>query len=306
MTVNVNDDVGNEQIISVKVLSSSEVNQSQPISSTDPGTLLFRENSAQVQLPVQLTARQQPSKVLKRQLVRSPRKKRISRLTTSYYSAQSDVLIGVACVVFVVGVFMSLLTLQTNHNAAAKVAALSKQVDKQASSGSQDNSFPSTTKPTSQEVNQYYVAPDLPRYLIIPKLNVKARVLQTGIIPSGAVGTANDIFDTAWYTGSAKPGGLGATVIDGHVSGWTTHGVFYSLDKLTAGDTVQIMRGDGVILNYQVMKTQTYSAQNVDMKAAMTPITNGKSGLNLITCTGQVQKSNNQYSERFIVFAQQT
>ena len=149
------------------------------------------------------------------------------------------------------------------------------------------------------------MAPNLPRYLKIPKLGVDARVLQVGVTKTGALGTPNNVFDTAWYTGSAEPGQPGATLIDGHVSSWTSHGVFYGLKTLVPGDAIQIVRGDGTVFNYQVVKTQIYSAGNVNMQAAITPITPGIPGLNLITCTGDVIPGTSTFNERIIVFAQQ-
>jgi len=66
-----------------------------------------------------------------------------------------------------------------------------------------------------------------------------------------------------------------------------------------------VVRGDGTVLNYRVVKTQLYPADNVDMQAAITPVTAGKSGLNLITCAGQVKKGTSEFSKRVIVFAEQ-
>lgn len=199
---------------------------------------------------------------------------------------------------------MSAQTLITNHSATARVAALAKQAGN--NQGASSNSvFPSTVRPTSQQISQYTVAPALPRYLKIPKLNVSARVLQVGLNASGAIGTPNNVFDTAWYTGSAKPGQPGATLIDGHISSWTTHGVFYNLGQLNPGDTLQIVRGDGAVITYQVVRTQIYNVNNVDMKAVLSPVTTGQPGLNLISCTGQWQKSTNEFNERIVVFAQQ-
>jgi LPXTG-site transpeptidase (sortase) family protein len=149
------------------------------------------------------------------------------------------------------------------------------------------------------------VAPDLPRYIKIPKLGVNARILQAGVTSSGALGTPSNVYDAAWYTGSAKPGQPGATLIDGHVSSWTTHGVFYNLKKLVAGDTIQVQRGDGQILTYQVVKSQTYQDDKVDMQAAMTPVVAGQPGLNLITCTGQVKPGTSEFNQRIVVFTKQ-
>lgn len=249
--------------------------------------------------------KRQRSKVLKRQLVRSPLSNDDTARTGKHrYSRLQLGLIGMACLIAVCGLTVTWQSLQTNHAAAAQINVLSKQADKQVANN-QNGSVPSTTKPSSHAISQYAVAADLARYLNIPKLGVHARVLQVGVTTSGALGTPSNVYDTAWYTGSAKPGQPGATLIDGHVSSWTTHGVFYGIKTLKAGDAIQIIRGDGAVLNYQVVKTQVYNADNVDMQAAVTPITAGKSGLNLITCTGQVEKGTSEFNKRVIVFAQQ-
>jgi LPXTG-site transpeptidase (sortase) family protein len=245
---------------------------------------------------------QQRSKVLKRQFV--PPLASSKQRHKQRYSRPQKLLMSMACLVFLAGLLVSAQTLWTNHNASIQVANLAKQASKQVA-GSQSSGLPSTVRPTSQAISQYVVAPDLPRYLKIPKLNISARVLQVGLTASGAVGTPSNVFDTAWYTGSATPGQPGATLIDGHVSSWTTHGVFYNLKQLVVGDNIQIIRGDGTVINYQVVKAQTYNINNVDMKAALSPVTAGKSGLNLITCTGQVEKGTSQFNQRIVVFAQQ-
>jgi sortase (surface protein transpeptidase) len=215
---------------------------------------------------------------------------------------QQKVLFGLALLLFAGGGFVSLQTLHTNHAASAQVSALSQKADNQ---GGQNDALPSTTKPSSAAVKNYVVAPDLPRYIKIPKLSVNARVLQVGVTSSGALGTPNNVYDAAWYTGSSKPGQPGAMLIDGHVSSWTTRGVFYGLKRLVAGDKIQIQRGDGQVFNYQVVKSQMFADDNVDMQAAVRPVTAGKQGLNLISCIGKVKKGTNEFDHRIIVFAEQ-
>lgn len=219
------------------------------------------------------------------------------------YSRLQMALTGMAVVVFVVGLMVSFQSAQTNHQNAAKVAALSKSEDQ--AGGTAGGSVPSTTKPSASAVSNYVVAPDLPRYIRIPKLGVNARVMQTGVKSDGSLGTPGNVYDTAWYTGSAKPGQPGAMLIDGHVSSWTTHGVFYGLKRLVAGDIITVQRGDGQVFTYKVVKTQVYPDTGVDMQAAVTPITPGKPGLNLITCTGSVKPGTSEFNQRIIVFAEQ-
>jgi len=164
---------------------------------------------------------------------------------------------------------------------------------------------PITKKPDTSEFDNYKVAADLPRYILIPKISVKAMVKQVGITKDNQIGIPANVHDTAWYNQSAKPGQPGAVLIDGHVSSWKTHGVFYDLKKLVTGDSISIERGDGTVLTYNVTKKETYAADKVDMAAALAPVNPDKPGLNLITCTGTVIKGTNDFDKRIVVFAEQ-
>src|ERR1019366_6494106 len=126
-----------------------------------------------------------------------------------------------------------------------------------------------------------------------------------GVTTTGALATPSNIYNAAWYNESAAPGQPGAMLVDGHVSSWTAHGVFYGLDTLAAGDKIQVERGDGQIFNYQVIKSEVYNSDDVDMNAAITPVDLTKPGLNLITCAGDVIPGTSEFNKRIIVFASQ-
>jgi sortase (surface protein transpeptidase) len=162
---------------------------------------------------------------------------------------------------------------------------------------------PATVKPTPKAVTSYTVPANHPRYLTIPKLGVNARVLPVGLTNSKAIGTPSNVYDTAWYDATSLPGQPGATLIDGHVSSWTTHGVFYNLKSLVPGDKIEIQTGNGDKYIYQVIKTQIYDTANIDVNSLLKPIDPTKSGLNLITCTGDVIKGTNRFNERVVVYA---
>lgn len=217
-------------------------------------------------------------------------------------------LAGVACVVLVAGAVVTWQTILTNRAAASATSLLinaSKNKPFTTSATSVASvSIPSTTPPTQSEISSYVVASDLARYIKIPKITVYARVTQVGLDSSGAVGTPSNTNDTSWYTGSAKPGVAGATLIDGHVSSLNYHGVFHDLKNLVPGDSIQIIRGDGKILNYSVVTTRYYDNDNVDMSAVLSSITPGKSGLNLITCAGKFIPGTITFSQRVVVFAE--
>jgi len=210
------------------------------------------------------------------------------------------VLVGMAFLVFGLGVLTTVQTLQTNQNAKSQVDALSQQND--------SNNVPSEQKPSSGTINNYQVAPGLPKFIKIAKLGIDARILQTSVTETGELGSPSNIYDTDWYSGSARPGdpaSQGAVLIDGHVHGPTLPGVFADIKNLQLNDMVQIVRGDNQIFNYRVIEVQNYQANTMDMGAALKSIKPGTAGLNLITCGGLYSSKNHEYLQRTVVYAAQ-
>lgn len=191
------------------------------------------------------------------------------------------------------------------HAANRRADETAAKQQNSANHGHATGSNPSTQIPAQSTVDTYQVAADLPRYIFIPKLSVKAMVKQVGLTRAGAVGAPTNVYDTAWYNGSAKPGQPGAMLIDGHISSWTTNGVFYNLKKLVPGDEIKIERGDGKVISYKVLKSQTYAADKVDMAKVLAPVNPDKPGLNLMTCAGDVIKGTTEFNQRVVVFAEE-
>ena len=156
-------------------------------------------------------------------------------------------------------------------------------------------------KPSDDEVKEYVVAPDRPRYLIIEKLGVKkARILPMGVNTSGELDTPRNIFDVGWYEGSGKPGLGGTMMIDGHNGGPHIHGVFKDLPKLANGDIIKVERGDGEVFEYEVVENKaiTLDESNAYMStAAKTPI-EGRESVTLISCTGEWSQQQGTYLSR--------
>lgn len=151
----------------------------------------------------------------------------------------------------------------------------------------------------------YQVASNLPRAIYIDKVNVAARLLHMNVNADGSVQAPRNIFDAGWYTGSVKPGEPGAMFVDGHSSGSSHMGLFGNLDKLVIGDTVQVEKGDGTRLVYQVVFKETVKLADVDMKKALKPYGGAAKGLNLMTCAGGWTSDNTTMTERTIVYTQQ-
>ena len=162
------------------------------------------------------------------------------------------------------------------------------------------------TVPTEQEVVEYVVAADRPRYLSIEKLGVvNARVLPMGINDDGALATPNNIFDVGWYEASGKPGEGKTIVIDGHNGGPNVYGVFKYLPDLVAGDVIVVERGDGVKFRYSVVENKEVSIDASDdyMVTAMRTPEKGKESLTLISCSGDWSWERYTYLSRQFVRA---
>ena len=156
-------------------------------------------------------------------------------------------------------------------------------------------------KPSDNEVKEYIVAPDRPRYLIIEKLGVnKSRILPMGVNASGELDTPRNIFDVGWYEGSGKPGQGGTMMIDGHNGGPHVHGVFKDLPKLANGDVIKIERGDGEVFKYEVVENKSVplDESNVYMATAAKSPVEGRESVTLISCTGEWSQKQGTYLSR--------
>lgn len=232
--------------------------------------------------------------------------RRPSRDTSSKVSRgfqRAHALYGLAGIIVMFGVTVSVVTLRTNHSAQAQIAQNNNSLAQNDAGDDASGSNPSTDKPSPTAVGSYAVAPDLPKYIRIPSLDVFARVRQLGLTKEGALAAPTNVYDAGWYMGSAKPGDPGATLIDGHVSSWSTKGVFHNLNRIKVNDLIEVEVGDGTKRSYKVVQTQQYKADALDMPKLMVSAEKGKSGLNIITCAGKVVRGTNDFEDRFAVFA---
>lgn len=162
------------------------------------------------------------------------------------------------------------------------------------------------TEVTIEEVEQYTVAADKPRYLSIDKLGISnARIVEVGVESTGQLGTPVSIYDVGWYRNSAKPGQGGTMLLDGHNGGPTKTGVFKSLPSLAIGDIITVERGDGTIFKYGVVENNKYSLEEADKNMAKmeTSPKIGQESLSLISCTGEWSNVKKTYLSRQFIRA---
>ena len=159
---------------------------------------------------------------------------------------------------------------------------------------------PSIAEATSLDINNKLNS-GFPVKLKIPKINVNATVEYLGLTPDGAMDSPKGPAPAGWYNLGPKPGEIGSSVIDGH-SGWKggIPAVFDNLNKLKIGDKVYVLNDMGVITTFVVRKVEVYSP-NADASDVFAS-NDGKSHLNLITCTGFWNKILKSHSSRLVVF----
>jgi sortase (surface protein transpeptidase) len=201
--------------------------------------------------------------------------------------------------IFMGGALLTYRT-QTGSRAADNTGVLGKTTDKENNSDTLSEDYISP-----EIISAYSVAPDLPRVIRIPRLQLAARIKRLGARSSGELMTPTNINDTGWYDGSVKPGENGTLLIDGHVAGPTKAGVFQRLKILKEGDTIEVERGDGKTFTYKVIKLESVDRNKFNMNAALASADPGKPGLNLVSFSGRYDVRTNQYEQQVIVYAVQ-
>lgn len=214
---------------------------------------------------------------------------------TMYIAAIFMFLAGMS--VSIEGLLLNKEVQQQSHVLAAK--------DEAGDESQESSAVPSEEKPKGDYIGSYKVAANLPRIVSIPSIGVKSRILQVGVSLNNEMLTPKNIYDTAWYNGSSKPGEAGAMIIDGHYSGPTTNGVFSKLERLKVGAQIAIERGDGKVFNYEAVRVETKKVADIDMASLLVSVDTARPGLNLITCGGQYNSKNGQFSDRTVVYALQ-
>ena len=177
--------------------------------------------------------------------------------------------------------------------------AVTDPAARQAAEGSDEKQLPKNS------LKDYAVSASLPRALYINKLGIAARTLPMSVNPNGSVQAPLNIYDAGGYTGSVKPGEIGAVFIDAHASGPTEVGLFGKLHELVAGDILQIEKGDSTRISYRVIHTETVDKDSVDMKSMLLPYGRALRGLNLMTCAGTWEDNSKTLSQRVLVYTEQ-
>jgi LPXTG-site transpeptidase (sortase) family protein len=143
----------------------------------------------------------------------------------------------------------------------------------------------------------------LPIRLMIPRIKVNAAIRSVGLAADGSMGVPKLPQDTAWYKFGPKPGEQGSAVIGGHVDWWNgVAGVFQNLKTLKPGDRIIVENDQGIRSIFIVRGSRIFEEK--EDASSVFRSTDGKSYLNLVTCTGVWNTLTKSYSRRLVVFAE--
>jgi sortase (surface protein transpeptidase) len=143
-------------------------------------------------------------------------------------------------------------------------------------------------------------APPLPVRLRIPSIGVDAELESVGVDERGNLAAPSDPRKAAWYREGPAPGEPGDAVIDGHLDWTTGPAVFWDLERVQAGDEIDVVFQAGVSARFAVADSARYP---YDSHPSGLFSTDGPARLSLITCAGSWDRGRRTYLERLIVHA---
>jgi LPXTG-site transpeptidase (sortase) family protein len=141
----------------------------------------------------------------------------------------------------------------------------------------------------------------LPVSLTIPAIGVQTNLVHLGLASDGTLQVPSTTKVAGWYTGSPRPGDVGAAVIAGHVDSVAGPGVFFLLRQLHPGDLVYVKRADGSVAAFTVTHVQQYLKTQFPTAAVYGPVPDAE--LRLITCGGTFDYATGHYLSNVVVDA---
>ncbi|HEY1641841.1 MAG TPA: class F sortase [Streptosporangiaceae bacterium] len=141
----------------------------------------------------------------------------------------------------------------------------------------------------------------LPRWLVIPAIGVRTRLIRLGQTASGALQVPGTTTVAGWYTGSPRPGAIGSSVIAGHVDSYRGPGIFFRLRLLRPGDRVYVRRADATVAAFRVTQVRQYRKSHFPAAAVYGPAPQPE--LHLLTCGGVFDHAAGSYLSNVVVYA---
>ena len=163
----------------------------------------------------------------------------------------------------------------------------------------------STDRPDETSVapdSEYSVAPDQPRSISLPSIKAGGLIQKVGVDQHKAVAVPGNVSVAGWFTGSVRPGAPGVALIDGHVQGKYTAGIFKRLKDIKPGQRFSVVFGDKSVRTFEVVRITSLTPDQTAARM-LEPADGLASQLNLVTCDGAFDKASGQYAKRLLVIS---
>jgi sortase (surface protein transpeptidase) len=155
-----------------------------------------------------------------------------------------------------------------------------------------------TARPASLSTAQQAARPV---WLSVPVIGVRTSLVDLGLRANGTLQVPSSTAVAGWYTGSPRPGAVGAAVIAGHVDSRSGLGIFFWLRELRPGDRIYVGRADGTTAVFTVTAVRKVAKDLFPTAAVYGPVPDPE--LRLITCGGVFDRSLGSYLSNIVVFA---
>lgn len=162
----------------------------------------------------------------------------------------------------------------------------------------------STDKPDETPPEKCADVPhNIPRQIELPDINASGCIQKVGVDQNHAIAVPNNVHVAGWYVDSSVPGEKGVSIIDGHVSGIYSEGIFKHIAKLRTGNKIEVQFGDGSQRTFTVKTVDSYSVDQTS-KEQYKQLNGVESQLTLITCGGRFDAKTKQFDKRIVVRAE--
>ncbi|MEU8580034.1 class F sortase [Streptomyces sp. L500] len=144
-----------------------------------------------------------------------------------------------------------------------------------------------------------------PLVLAIKAVGLKAPIEGHGLDPRGGVEPPPYERPNAvsWYQDGPAPGSTGTAVLVGHVDTQTSPAVFYELSSLKRGAKINVTRVDGSTAEFTVDDITVVDKDHWDDDKVYGPRDTNRAELRLITCGGEYDRAQHEYTANLVVSA---
>ncbi|MFB2584013.1 class F sortase [Herbiconiux liukaitaii] len=140
-----------------------------------------------------------------------------------------------------------------------------------------------------------------PARLTVPALGLDEELIDLGIGEDGSMEVPTDFSRVGWFTGGGRPGGIGPTVLAGHVDSAVGPAVFFELGALVPGDRFSVTDASGTVFDYEVYRAEDFAKNDFPTAEVFGALLADE--VRLITCTGLFDDSTGHYEDNRVVFA---